>query len=263
MKNPIYLFLFLAASYLLPQAAQAQVSVSCNPSFDNGCFNWYTRSVAIGNLNWTAGSDCSLSEISDTLISSPGATLNATVQSGNWCGIGLWIDFNRSGDYDTTENVFHQYGGSQVHTYQFSFSLPDSLSIGNYNMRLISGWGTDCYSDGDNGYGACGIYQYGNFQDIHLKLPAPTSIRRKEAGRVSMLPLRQDGNGRVFVPGSGALPSGGKTLLTIYFSDGRLLREMVLPADGLYVDLAPMPAGLYRFRSSNPHEIRTGNWLNP
>ncbi|MBK9781995.1 MAG: T9SS type A sorting domain-containing protein [Anaerolineales bacterium] len=35
-------------------------------------------------------------------------------------------------------------------------------------MRVIAGWGTDCYTMSANGYGACGVYEYGNFVDFRV-----------------------------------------------------------------------------------------------
>lgn len=39
---------------------------------------------------------------------------------------------------------------------------------GSYRMRVIAGCGTDCYTESANGFGACGVYQYGNFEDFTL-----------------------------------------------------------------------------------------------
>lgn len=254
MKNNFKIFLLLSLFALLGSSGRAQIL--CQPSFDNGCTNWYTRSLSIGNISWTAPSDCSVSAVSDTLLADAGESLNATVQSGNWCGIGLWVDFDRNGEYDTTENVFHKYGGSQVHTYQFSFSLPDSLEDGVYPMRLVSGWGTDCYSDGDNGYGACGLYQYGNFQDIALRLPsAVTSLKKVRSQSHSTLPLQTDADGQVLVQAKKG------SLLGLYHSDGRLVLQEQLSAQGLRLNLSSLPPGIYRFRAVDDTEVRTATWM--
>jgi len=42
------------------------------------------------------------------------------------------------------------------------------LSNDSYRMRVIAGWGSDCYNPGANGYGPCGLYAYGNFDDFTI-----------------------------------------------------------------------------------------------
>ena len=251
-------FTLLLLSLLLGQSASAQVSINCTPSFDNGCSNWYTRSFSLGNFSWTAPSDCNTSNFtSDTIFLAPDQTFLGTAQSGNWCGIGLWMDFDLSGDYDTSENIFHKYGGSQVHTYELEFTVPDTMPLGVYPMRLVSGWGTDCYTDGDNGYGPCGIYQYGNFQDFVVKVALPTSVSKAKKGTALPLEFRQDGTDQLFIIGSKEVQS-----LSVYSSEGKLVLKEIVPAEGLSLHISHLPSGIYRFRSEGGNQVRSASWMN-
>jgi len=150
----------------------------CSPVFALGCFNWNTQYVSVSNLSFTIGSDCMIwDNTSDTAKVNAGSNYNMTISNGSWCGAGVWIDYNNDNSFDTSENVFHQYTANQMNTYSFNFTIPSSIASGNYRMRVISGWGTDCFSPSStNGFGPCGSYQYGNYNDFTISVSNTTSI---------------------------------------------------------------------------------------
>ena len=147
----------------------AQVTY-CEPTFLNGCFSWNNKEITLDSINWTLGStDCTISD-----YTSMGTTLAAgvpttmTVLDGSWCGVGVWVDFDNSGDFDSTENLYYKYTAGDPQLYSFLITIPTTVVNGDYRMRVVAGWGTDCYSVSSNGYGACGAYQYGNFDDFRV-----------------------------------------------------------------------------------------------
>lgn len=94
-----------------------------------------------------------------------------TVSNAAWCGVGVWIDYNLDGMFDSTENLYHLYSAAATQTYNFNITVPTSAPDGTFRMRVIAGWGTDCYGiTSTNGYGGCGAYQYGNFDDFTVRV---------------------------------------------------------------------------------------------
>ncbi|MFM7729410.1 MAG: GEVED domain-containing protein, partial [Flavobacteriales bacterium] len=131
----------------------------CSPTFANGCFGWNNKTVVLGSINWALGSSaCATSDYTalSTAVS-PGQTLPMTVSNGAWCGTGVWVDFNSDFAFDDTENLYHSYQPSSLQTYNFNITIPANTPSGSYRMRVVAGWGTDCFDNtSTNGYGACG-----------------------------------------------------------------------------------------------------------
>lgn len=156
--------------FMLTTSAQAQSY--CSPVFAYGCFSWRNENVTLDSIHWIADPYyCDISDysgVSTTLHS--GASYNMQVTNGNWCGCGVWIDFNNDYSFDTTENVFHSYQANETNNYNFDVAIPANISEGDYRLRVIAGWGSDCYNPGANGYGPCGLYQYGNFDDFTIHI---------------------------------------------------------------------------------------------
>lgn len=161
----------------------------CSPSFVNGCFSWQNQSLTLGTINWTAGSDCFASDfttLSTTLT--PGVAEPMTVTSGNWTGCAVWVDLDNNGAFEDTENLYYSYvGGSPSYTYSFSITLPANTPAGNYRMRVIAPWGSDGFLDTNtNGYGPCGAFQYGNFNDFTVVVSGTNAIGPVTSGRTGL-----------------------------------------------------------------------------
>jgi GEVED domain/PKD domain len=170
MKKLFYALMLLA---FFANTASAQY---CSPTFTNGCFSWRNQNIVVGSINWALGStSCNTSDytgLSTTVTA--GETLPMTVTNGNWCGAGVWVDFNSDFAFDDSENLYHSYQGASTATYNFNITIPANVAAGSYRMRVIAGWGTDTFdSASTNGHGACGSYQYGSFQDFTLQVVAP------------------------------------------------------------------------------------------
>lgn len=177
-------FLLFSATSLISTIVWAQPY--CTPSFINGCSLWKNQAIALDSINWSIGLDNCINYdytgLSTTLT--VGVPYNMQVTNGNWCGCGVWIDFNQDQSFDNGENLFHLYTANESNTYNFSITIPTSVPNGSYRMRVVAGWGTDCYAESNNGYGACGNYQYGNFDDFTVHIEGiPTGILQPATGQ--------------------------------------------------------------------------------
>lgn len=240
----------LASLLLASWASLAAHAQYCTPTFQNGCFNWMTQSVSVGALDWSAmGTECTVSD--HTALSTPlvaGEPLSMTVVNGNWCGCAVWVDLDNSGSFESTENLYSTYvGGDPSYSYVFPLEIPAGTLPGSYRMRVISPWGSDGTSTaGTNGFGPCGNYQYGNFQDFTLEVTAPTAVAERSEARpftawpthtLGLVQLRSDARQPL-------------ERITVVSADGRLVhaRALASPAGHATVDLSDQPAGLYFIR---------------
>ena len=88
----------------------------CTPLFANGCdgsgTSWYNHAINFQQINWLAGGTGSCTDYDFTSTSATvyaGVAYPMTVTNGQWCGVSVWIDFNRNEDFDSTENLYHHY----------------------------------------------------------------------------------------------------------------------------------------------------------
>ena len=161
-------------------ASTALAQSYCSPTFANGCFVWRNLTIYLGDINWDIGStDCSVSDytaMSTTVYA--GQPVDMTVINGNWCGCAVWVDLDNSSSFEDSENLYFSYvGGDPSYTYDFPITIPASTPTGSYRMRVIAPWGSDGFlSTNTNGYGPCGAFQYGNFDDLTLNVIGTTGI---------------------------------------------------------------------------------------
>src|SRR5262249_4351555 len=147
--------------------------------------------------------------------------------------------------FDSTENLFHIYTANQTNNYSFNISIPSNVPTGIYRMRVIAGWGTDCFSVSGNGYGPCGSYQYGNFDDFTVNINALTT------GTPDLISANH--------PGIKASPNPVSDLLTISIPEfknglawlrltditGRLIQYIPAGAGTQVLDMSSVTKGIY------------------
>lgn len=233
-----------AFALLLTLAAQAQY---CEPSFQFGCTSWQNQAVVIYGINWGTDFNCwdgDRTELTATVQA--GVPTDMSVTSGNWTGCAVWVDLNNDQNFTNDENLFYQYvGGDPSYTYNFTITVPANTLPGVYRMRVVAPWGSDGYSDTNtNGYGACGSYQYGNFNDFQLAVESVSGLTE----RVSSTGLRLAPN-----PASDVMTvSAGSVIhqLSLWSADGRLVVEQMdaVPGTVRTLHLGALPAGIYHLR---------------
>jgi GEVED domain/Secretion system C-terminal sorting domain len=176
MNTRHLLFSFMAL-FGIAISANSQISY-CSPTFSNGCFSWNTKEVTVGTISWALGfDDCSISDYTSQQTDlAKGEPHPMTVVNGAWCGTGVWVDLNQDGTFDDSENLYYMYEASELQTYSFDITIPSTTENGLYRMRVVTGWGSDCFNVSDNGYGACGSYQYGSFQDFTINVTTAIGV---------------------------------------------------------------------------------------
>lgn len=233
-------------------AASPLTAQYCSPSFTSGCFLWRNQEVNIGTINWTLGaSDCMLFDYTaQSTVLTPGVAEPMTVVSGNWTGCAVWVDLNNNGAFEDSENLYYSYvGGDPSYTYSFSITLPMGTPAGSYRMRVVAPWGSDGFLNTNvNGYGPCGSYQYGNFDDFTV-IVSGTGVSE---------PISDQYEGLVLAPNPctdlvSVATSGEDPLerVVIVGTDGRLVKEFTL-ANATHtsvLDLAKLAPGTYVLRA--------------
>lgn len=221
----------------------------CDPTFANGCSQWHTNSMTLYNLNWFLGANsCMTSDYTaDTAFLTAGNTYPMMVTNGDWCGCGVWIDFNNDYTFDSTENLYHMYIASQSATHSFNLIIPANISTGSYRMRVIAGWGCDTYNVSANGYGPCGAYQYGNFNDFTVHVANPLAISSNTTNNVATLEAQ-------FIAETNELVVNIKDVVfekaTLQLSDvnGNIIYTKAVTQDKEIMNLSTQPKGLYFLR---------------
>lgn len=243
-KILIFSWLFLLASEARSQIFGNSGANYCSPSFSSGCNNWRTLNVNVGQFSWSqeTADDCQTSDfLLDTIRVNPGMSYTMEITNANWCGTGVWIDFGQDFGFDTSDNVFRMYEANETNIYQFTLTIPELQDLGNYRLRVITGWGTDCYSPSNNGFGPCGDYEYGNFQDFMLKVSLPTLNSEIHTLKSNYTISRKEEEIRVNFHPAEFMPSE----LTLFSMLGKRLETYQIVLDTCYIDTSALPNGIY------------------
>jgi hypothetical protein len=216
----------------------------CSPTFVNGCFLWTNQSISIGSIDWTLGAtDCTTSDYTSLVTDvTPGVATPMIVANGNWCGCAVWVDLDQNTSFEDSENLYYAYvGGDPSYTYDFDITLPANTPPGQYRMRVIAPWGSDGVSVGANGYGPCGAYQYGNFDDFTLNVEGNTGIASMERGNAVIVGPNPT-EGLVTLDVNGPIQRA-----VIWSLDGRRMMERSFAQNigQVQVDMSQLTAGIY------------------
>jgi hypothetical protein len=246
-----FLMLLMTGGYLFGQKNY------CSPTFLSGCSSWHNNTISLDSIQWALGSTtCTLSDYTNlktTLIK--GNTYSMTVTNGSWCGVGVWIDFDNDMVFADQEVQYYAYIAQASQTYNFNISVPSTVPNGTYRMRVIAGWGTDCYSStSSNGYGPCGSYQYGNFDDFTVKIVSTqTGVDEFENQKITLGPNPVENNAIVKVPAN-RLP----LKYSIVDITGKLVKDGIFSAENNSVDLSSLLKGVYfiDFNSNSAEQLK-------
>jgi hypothetical protein len=232
-----YTFLFAIA---FPATLSAQQY--CSPTFANGCVLWTNQSINVGTLAWT-NADCTVSDhTSLSTAITAGVPTTMTVVSGNWTGCAVWVDLNNDYTFQDTENLHYEYvGGDPSYTYTFDLTIPANTPTGAYRMRVIAPWGSDGFLNTNvNGFGPCGSYQYGNFDDFTLDVSGSTGIAEVAKPGVSVFPTPT-------LDVVNVIGFDGRRIdrVVVRSADGRLVADRTYASGPVGVDLSTERSGLY------------------
>lgn len=142
----------------------------CNPSYPTGCTSWRITQVTIPLASFDnsfASGTCTTGRDRTSVIVNLNTGTNYTINitTMGWIACGMAIDFNNDGDFeDAGEKLYMPaYEASDVKTYTGTFTVPTSITSGNYRMRV---WNRLANSgDGTPAQSACGTYAYGTWTD--------------------------------------------------------------------------------------------------
>lgn len=214
----------------------------CSPIFAIDCFSWRNQSISIDAINWTVGTCTDYDFTTDTAYLIAGNSYAMSVTNGDWCGCGVWIDFDNNSAFDSTENLFHLYTANQTNNYNFNISIPASVPTGIYRMRVIAGWGTDCYTSSSNGYGPCGSYQYGNFDDFTVSINAlTTGATHLIENPVGVKVYPSPASDFIHV----AMQEDTKAIAGLYDMAGRLVEKEIFTQKNNILNVSGLSPGIY------------------
>ncbi len=141
----------------------------CSPGSGDCSYADQIESVSIGTLSNTSG--CSSGGYANYMSSVSAPTLNAgssysmsvRVGAGGTEYVGVWIDFNANGAFETTEYTYLGTGNGSLITN--TISVPSGATPGTVGMRVRVRWNTNFTSSDP-----CLSYTYGETEDYAVNI---------------------------------------------------------------------------------------------
>lgn len=153
---------------------------SCRPSYLNGCTAFDgLNSLVFNGVPMSLSSGCSAagyrqyaSPVAPVTAGRPYSFSGTLLSSSYSEGIGIWLDRNRNGIFESSERL---YGTPNLVTGSFSGSLtiPATTTPGPVTMRVVVLYGNYPYD-------ACGNYVYGETEDYQLNVYATNVVQLTE-----------------------------------------------------------------------------------
>lgn len=141
----------------------------CIPPNSNCSFADVITNVTLGGMS--NNSTCSVNGYGDftttvtpgTIFAGAANPMSVTVGAGGTEFVGVWIDYNRSGGFETNE--FTLLGSGNGVTISNNINVPAGATLGNTRMRVRVRWNTTLGA-GD----ACASYSFGESEDYTVNI---------------------------------------------------------------------------------------------
>ncbi|WP_426275997.1 T9SS type A sorting domain-containing protein [Chryseobacterium sp. S-02] len=214
----------------------------CNPTYPSGCTSWRIMQVTIPSAsfdNTFASGTCitGRDRTSVTVNLTAGTSYGINVTTIGWISCGMAIDFNKDGDFDDAgETLFLPgYIASDTQTYSGNFTIPSSVTAGNYRMRV---WNRLANSaNGTPADSPCGTYNYGTWADYTANIGTlATSETSKLTAKIYPNPVSDFLN----IEGKNTIES-----VEIYDINGKLVKKVSPKNETVSVKLSELTPGTY------------------
>ena len=233
----------LAGAYSPCSGGGGSSSSNCNATSSN-C-DEYIENVTLNTINKTSTCNnySNFTATSTTLNKGQSYTLNvatAIVGSANPAytddEIAAWIDWNNDGDFtDNGERIAYVLIASGSST-SFNFTVPNSATSGNLNMRVrIS------YSPDDGPISPCGTSSYGEVEDYTVVIPGANSISENSLDMVSIYPNPTKNNFTIDLEGMNSIVES----IEVTDLRGRQIIRLTNVTSKPVIELLNEPAGIY------------------
>jgi PKD repeat protein len=142
----------------------------CNPTYTSGTgYGDYISLVQLGSINnATAGAASPYYTYYSSLSTdlTPGNSYTITLSPGTYSSgnyIGVWIDYNQNGVWDTDEKLGIISIGATPATGTITFTVPLTATSGTTRMRVREVWNNSAFDP-------CSSYSYGETEDYNVNI---------------------------------------------------------------------------------------------
>ncbi len=250
MKKNYFLARLFAGISAFTLGSLFNAQTYCNPTYPSGCSSWRVTQVTIPSASFNntfASGTCTTGRdrTSVTVNLSTGTSYAINVTTIGWISCGMAIDFNQDGDFDDAgETLFLPgYIASDTQTYTGNFTIPTSVTSGNYRMRV---WNRLANSGGGNPADSpCGTYNYGTWTDYTANIG---TLATSEISNISAKVYPNPVTDFLNIEGKNTIES-----VEIYDINGKLVKKVSVKSDNVSVKLSDLTPGTY-FAKINDHK---------
>src|SRR5690554_1412907 len=148
----------------------------CYPTYHTNNSDWDIEQLEIPEISFAYtlplnGSRPIENHLSTIIPVEQGKNYTFQIRTDGWIGVGVAVDFNNDGDFDDPGEILAPptYHAADLHTYNYSVTIPANVVDGNYRLRLWNEGGNANAVHSENPrLGPCGSFRYGMYADFTL-----------------------------------------------------------------------------------------------
>lgn len=147
----------------------------CYPTYHTNNSDWDIEQLEIPEISFTYtlplnGSLTINNHLSTIIRVKPGENYTFRIRTDGWIGVGVAVDFNNDGDFDDPGEILASptYHPADLHTYNYSVTIPAEVVDGNYRLRLWNEGGNAAAVHEVPRLGPCGSFIRGMYADFTL-----------------------------------------------------------------------------------------------